>query len=237
MEEYKKRWKIEVLFEALKSSGFNFEDTHLKDEKRLHTLFAVLAIAFCWAYHVGAWRHEVKPIRIKKHQRPAKSIFRYGFDWIRHALFNPEDKPERLTHVLNLLWQALTGPKVQSLSAIPNVILSCTVVTKGMMRFVSGQYSPTWPLGAMLGYVMDGNMQTAYIAIRHQIEQHAQQLLYDPALFRDVKQPEHFSTTHQRPDIPIELRHLLLAAHEDTVVQYEYNAGYPGNRMEATSEI
>jgi hypothetical protein len=86
-------------------------------------------------------------------------------------------------------------------------------VTKGMMRFVSGQYSPTWPLGAMLGYVMDGNMQTAYRAIRHQIEQHAQQLLYDPALFRDVKQLELFSTTHQRPGVPIELRHLLLAAH------------------------
>ena len=111
MEKYKRRWKIEVLFEALKSRGFNFEDTRLKDEKRLNTLFAVLAIAFCWAYHVGAWRHEVKPIRMKKHQRPANSIFRYGFDWIRHALFNPEDKFELLTHVLHLLWQALTGPK------------------------------------------------------------------------------------------------------------------------------
>jgi Transposase DDE domain len=111
MEEYKRRWKIEVLFESLKSRGFNFEDTHLQDEKRLNTLFAVLAMAFCWAYHVGAWRHEVKPVRIKKHQRPATSIFRYGFDWIRHALFNPQDKPELLTHVLNLLWQALTGPK------------------------------------------------------------------------------------------------------------------------------
>ncbi len=71
-------------------------------------------------------------------------------------------------------------------------------VAKGMMRFVSGQYSPTWPLGAMLGYVMDGNMDTAYIAIRDQIEQCAEQLLYAPALFRDVKRPEHFSTTHQR---------------------------------------
>jgi hypothetical protein len=86
-------------------------------------------------------------------------------------------------------------------------------VAKGMMRFVSGQYSPSWPLGAMLGYVMDGNMASAYRAIRHQIEQHAQQLLYAPALFHDVKRPEHFSTTHQRPDVPIELRHLLLAAH------------------------
>jgi hypothetical protein len=111
LDEYKKRWKIAVLFEALKSRGFNFEDTHLKDENRLQTLFAVLALAFCWASHVGAWRHEVTPIRIKTHQRPATSIFRYGFDWIRQALFNPEDKPELLTHVLTLLWQALTGPK------------------------------------------------------------------------------------------------------------------------------
>ena len=72
MSLYKKRWKIEVLFQALKSRGFNFEETHLKDETRLKTLFAVLAIAFCWAYHVGAWRHAIKPIRIKKHQRPAR---------------------------------------------------------------------------------------------------------------------------------------------------------------------
>jgi hypothetical protein len=111
LEDYQRRWKIEVLFEALKSRGFNFEDTRLKDEKRLQTLFAVVAIAFCWAYHVGAWRHEVKPVRIKKHQRPAQSIFRYGFDWIRHALFNPQGKPDLMPHVLNLLWQALTGPK------------------------------------------------------------------------------------------------------------------------------
>jgi hypothetical protein len=28
MEMYQKRWKIEVLFESLKSSGFNLEKTH-----------------------------------------------------------------------------------------------------------------------------------------------------------------------------------------------------------------
>ena len=109
MAQYKKRWKIEVLFEALKSRGFNFEDTHLKDEKRLNTLFTVLANAFCWAYHVGACQHQVKPIRIKKHQRPAKSLFRYGFDLIRHTLFNPQDKIAVLGRVLSLLCQALTG--------------------------------------------------------------------------------------------------------------------------------
>ena len=111
LEEYKKRWKIEVLFQALKSRGFNFEETHLKDEERLKTLFSVLAIAFCWAYHVGAWRHVVKPIRINKHQRPAKSIFRYGFDWIRQAVLNPDEKRDLLTHVLSLLWEVLTAPR------------------------------------------------------------------------------------------------------------------------------
>jgi Transposase DDE domain len=111
IEIYKKRWKIEVLFQALKSRGFNFEDTHLKDTTRLKTLFAVLAMAFCWAYHVGAWRHAVKPLRLKKHQRPAKSIFRYGFDWIRQAVLNPEDQHELLTHVLTLLRNALMASR------------------------------------------------------------------------------------------------------------------------------
>ena len=83
---------------------------NLKDKEGLNRLFAVITIAFCWAYHVGAWLNEIKPIRIKKHQRPAKSVFRYGFDWIRHLLFNPEDKPQELQQVLTLLRNTTTGP-------------------------------------------------------------------------------------------------------------------------------
>jgi hypothetical protein len=111
MEDYAKRWKIEVLFQSLKERGFNFEDVNLKDEERLKRLFAVIVIAFCWAYHVGAWLNDQKPIRIKKHQRPAKSVFRYGFDRIRNNLLNPQDKQEELHEVLTLLWNALMGPK------------------------------------------------------------------------------------------------------------------------------
>jgi len=111
MEDYAKRWKIEVLFQSLKERGFNFEDVNLKDEERLKRLFAVIVIAFCWAYHVGAWLNNQKPIRIKKHQRPAKSVFRYGFDLMRNILFNPQDKQEELREVLMLLWNALMGPK------------------------------------------------------------------------------------------------------------------------------
>ena len=119
LEVYKRRWQIEVLFEALKSRGFNpesssgqaFEETRLREAKRLETLCGVLAIAFCWAYHVGAWRHKVKPIALKTHQRPAKSLFRYGFDGIRQAVLNAADKGEQFEQILGLLWKALSLPK------------------------------------------------------------------------------------------------------------------------------
>jgi hypothetical protein len=111
MATYKQRWKLEVLFQSLKSRGFRLEETHLTEAKRLKTLLSVLTLAFCWAYHIGAWRHTVKPIRINKHHRPAKSLFRYGFDWIRQALNHLDDKHEHLTHVLTLLENVFTGSK------------------------------------------------------------------------------------------------------------------------------
>jgi hypothetical protein len=111
LQDDAKRWKIEVLFESLKSRGFNFEDVNLKDQDGLKRLLAVITLAFCWAYHVGAWLNEIKPIRIKKHQRPAKSVFRYGFDWIRHLLFNPKDKQHEYQQLLILLQNAFTGAK------------------------------------------------------------------------------------------------------------------------------
>ena len=48
-QEYKKRWGIETLFGALKSRGFNLEETHLKDPERLSRLLALLALAFTLA--------------------------------------------------------------------------------------------------------------------------------------------------------------------------------------------
>ena len=111
LERYRQRWQIEVLFEALKSRGFNFEATRLREAKRLETLCGVLAIAFCWAYHVGAWRHGVKPIRLKTHQRLANSVFRYGFDGIRHALLNAADNWKQLEQFLGRLRRVLATPK------------------------------------------------------------------------------------------------------------------------------
>jgi hypothetical protein len=79
-EQYKNRWGIESLFGALKSRGFNLEDTHLKDSERLSRLLGLLALAFTWAFVVGLWQARVKELKLKKHGYPPKSIFRRGLD-------------------------------------------------------------------------------------------------------------------------------------------------------------
>ena len=78
---------IETLFQSLKGRGFNLEETHLQEPERISKLFAVLALAFCWCYKVGEWRNSVIPIKTKSHGRLAKSVFRYGAEWLRQ-LFN-----------------------------------------------------------------------------------------------------------------------------------------------------
>ena len=89
LEYYKERWQIETLFSALKSRGFNLEETRVTDLERIKKLLIVPVIAFCWSYRTGEWQHDlVKPITVKKHLRLSKSIFRVGLDFIRNALFN-----------------------------------------------------------------------------------------------------------------------------------------------------
>ncbi len=88
IEIYGKRWEIETLFSCLKGRGFNFEGTHITNLERIKKLLVLLSIAFCWAHKTGEWQHEeVEPIKIKKHGRLAKSLFRHGLDFIREAVF------------------------------------------------------------------------------------------------------------------------------------------------------
>ena len=89
-EQYRKRWGIETLFGALKSRGFNLEDTHLKDPERLSRLLALLALAFTWAFVVGQWQAIVKELKLKKHGYPSKSIFRLGLNLLCRLVTNFE---------------------------------------------------------------------------------------------------------------------------------------------------
>jgi len=80
---YKERWQIEMTFKALKSSGFNIEDTHLSHLDRIEKLLSLVMVAFAWAYRVGIHVHQnCKPIRYLKHGYKAKSIFKYGLEII-----------------------------------------------------------------------------------------------------------------------------------------------------------
>ena len=99
---YAKRWEIETLFSCLKGRGFNLEDTRITKLIRIKRVLVVVVIAFAWAHRTGEWRHEhVKPIRIKKTlERPAKSIFRYGLDWLQDKLQNAVDSLKTLLDFL-----------------------------------------------------------------------------------------------------------------------------------------
>lgn len=88
LEDYAKRWNIETLFGILKSRGFRFEETHLTDGQRINKLLALLTLATIWAFKVGQWLHQQEPLKIKKHGRLSKSIFRYGLDFLRATLFD-----------------------------------------------------------------------------------------------------------------------------------------------------
>jgi hypothetical protein len=83
---YKDRWQIETMFKALKTSGFNLEETHLSDMERISKLLSIICIAFIWAYLLGIFRHKfIKPIELKKHGRKAFSFFKYGLNFLNHA--------------------------------------------------------------------------------------------------------------------------------------------------------
>jgi Transposase DDE domain len=89
-QEYQKRWGIETLFGALKSRGFNLEDTRLKEPERISRLLALLALAFTWAFVVGQWQAVVKELKLKKHGYPPKSVFRLGLNMLCRLVTNFE---------------------------------------------------------------------------------------------------------------------------------------------------
>ncbi len=102
---YKRRWEIEMLFSALKTTGFNIEATHLVKRAKLDTLFSLLALAFVWAHAIGEWLHDsnLKPLRLKSHLRREKSFFRHGLDHLRFLLKNLPLKHRDLSFCIQLL--------------------------------------------------------------------------------------------------------------------------------------
>jgi len=94
VEVYGLRWEIENLFQCLKGRGFHLEEIRLTRYFRIKKVMALLAIAFCWAHKTGEWKHQVKPLKTKKHGRPEQSLFRYGLDYLTDSLLHGLQKTE-----------------------------------------------------------------------------------------------------------------------------------------------
>jgi hypothetical protein len=78
---YRRRWSIEILFNKLKSSGFNWENTQMKGSKRLVKLLVILSIASLCSYLMGLntkipWKKTLGCF--------AKTVFRQGLQNFQH---------------------------------------------------------------------------------------------------------------------------------------------------------
>ena len=87
---YKQRWSIERTFKSMKTSGFNIEDTHMSDQKKLEKLFAIVSLSLAVCVIAGEIKNDICPIKIKKHGHKLYSLFTYGFDWLRDYFINSQ---------------------------------------------------------------------------------------------------------------------------------------------------
>jgi Transposase DDE domain len=86
MSFYAQRWTIENLFAALKTRGFNFEDSHMTNVDRLENLLGVLCLAAFWAVQLGELIAKYQPIKRKAHGRREVSVFRLGLDALERLM-------------------------------------------------------------------------------------------------------------------------------------------------------
>jgi hypothetical protein len=102
LDYYKRRWEIETLFSAFKMRGFNLEETHLSENKKIDSMVAILSLAFVWCHVVGEWLNEIKPIKLLKHGRKAKSLFLYGFECLDEIFSNYEIRSKELAWAMRM---------------------------------------------------------------------------------------------------------------------------------------
>jgi hypothetical protein len=108
LSDYRLRWKIETLFQALKGRGFDLESCRLTKENRLSGWLGFLALVFCWCLRQGAVLEKARPSVLKKHKRPPVSVFRRGLNWLSSLLACLCGRPNRDYFVASL---ALLSPQ------------------------------------------------------------------------------------------------------------------------------
>jgi len=86
LTQYRLRWKVETLFQALKGRGFDVESSCLTQAHRLSAFFGFLSLALCWCLKVGAFLWRLAPLPLKKHGRAPLSLFSRGLAQLQPIL-------------------------------------------------------------------------------------------------------------------------------------------------------
>lgn len=104
-QDYRLRWKIETLFQALKGRGFDLESSRLSKQNRLSHWFGFLALGFCWCLNIGQQRDQGKPWPLKNHGRRAISVFQRGLRYLQPLIDFLVGRPNygRFVECLSLL--------------------------------------------------------------------------------------------------------------------------------------
>ena len=88
----------------MKTQGFNLEDTHLTDQKRLEKLMVTVVISFAWSYKVGDYIDEVSPIKIKSNNQRLRSVFKTGFKFLINLFSNLHNKIKEIISMIALIF-------------------------------------------------------------------------------------------------------------------------------------
>ena len=92
--------------------------------------------------------------------------------------------------------------------------LSTEYVKEGLLRFVESQYSENLPIGCMLGYVLDGDLDHAASSVKAKIVELRCEvrLVVEPQADAAIGPAVRFYSRHRRdsPSTDIEIRHALL---------------------------
>ncbi len=103
ISDYDRRWGIETLFEMFKTRRFCLKSSHFVKPERLSKLLALLAYALRRSIKTGEWLHQHQPLKVKKHGRLAKSVFRYGLDYLRYIVTDLDLKYHEFLNSLQFL--------------------------------------------------------------------------------------------------------------------------------------
>ena len=104
-DRYINRNQIETMFKAMKTQGFNLEDTHITHPDRVGRLMGAMAVSFAWSYKIGDYIDAESPIKVKSHGRRLRSVFKTGFKFLINLFSNLHHRFEEFIEIVSLIFE------------------------------------------------------------------------------------------------------------------------------------